>query len=134
MLRGASLNVSRRIVAGIALALEMGMGVAAAVPALKPALQQLRFSPDGRHLLAQDDSEVTVLAVEPLTVIFRIPVQDATPAQFTPDSRNIVFVSSAIRVDPQRIALPKSDAHVERWSIADHTRVESVTLPSLGCR
>jgi hypothetical protein len=68
-----------------------------------------------------------------LAILFRIPAQDATTAQFTPDSRHVVFISSAIRVDPQRIALAKSAAHLERWSVADQTRVESVTLPMLVC-
>jgi hypothetical protein len=39
-------------------------------------LRDLRFSPDGRHVLAQNGSEIT------------------------PDSRRIVFVSGGTRLDP----------------------------------
>ena len=49
------------------------------------SLRQLRFSPNGRYVLAQDDLQVTILAVEPFAILFRIPAEDATEAQFTPD-------------------------------------------------
>ncbi len=73
----------------------------AGYPLAAAPLRELHFSPDGRYVLAQDDAEITVLAVRPFAVLFRIPAQDATDAQFTPDSREVVFVRSV--------------AHVERW-------------------
>jgi len=76
---------------------------------LKPTIQSdinhLRFSPDGKLILAQDDSGINVLSREPLAALFRINATDAQPAQFTPDSRHVVFHTSIMRV--------------EFWSIAD---------------
>lgn len=84
-------------------------------------LRQLRFSPDGRYVLAQDYSTVTVLTVRPLAAAFQIPAENASVADFTPDSRQITFLSSA-------------SASVERWSVDDHMRVAStsVALPKCG--
>jgi hypothetical protein len=59
-----------------------------------PACAQLRFSPDGRYSLAQDVSEITVLAVTPLAKLFRISAENAGDAQFTPDSLEIVFTGA----------------------------------------
>jgi WD40 repeat protein len=97
-------------------------------------LRQVRFSPDGRYVLAQDDSEITILTVQPFAIQFRIPGQNSFDAQFTPDSRQLVLVSSATRVDPLKIVFSASPPHVERWSIADQARVQSSTLPTLECR
>jgi hypothetical protein len=95
-----------------------------------PPLQELRFSPDGRYLLAQGDSGVTVLTVRPFAVVFRIPADDADLAQFTPDSRQVVFVSSVAKL---RLQAPTSPAHLERWNIADHTRAAFTEVPLHGC-
>src|SRR5258708_6563245 len=80
-------------------------------------LRQLRFSPDGRYVLAQDDSSITILTVKPLAVLFRVTAEKARSAGFTPDSQDVVFVSSA--------------QHVERWHVANNTRIgdTEVTLP-----
>ncbi|HXN46844.1 MAG TPA: WD40 repeat domain-containing protein, partial [Bryobacteraceae bacterium] len=96
----------------------------------RPPLAQLRFSPDGRYILAQDASGVTVLTVQPFAVYFRIPAGDADPAQFTPDSQQIVFVSSATSV---RLASPGNSGHLERWNIADHSRVAFTEIRLHGC-
>jgi predicted Zn-dependent protease len=77
-------------------------------PPLHADLSQLRFSPDGRFLLAQNDSSVYVLSRQPLTVLFRIDTEDALPAQFTPDGNKVVFHTSGLRV--------------ERWDIASRAR------------
>ncbi len=82
-------------------------------------LRQLRFSPDGRYVLAQDDAEITVLTAQPLAVLFRIPAHDARDVQFTPGSRQIVFISSV--------------SHVEHWSIAGHTRAAVREVPVTAC-
>src|SRR5258706_9051203 len=63
-----------------------------------PSLRHLRFSPDGRYIVAQGSSEIIALTVQPLAVLFRAPAQDATVAEFTPDSRQILFVSSLTQV------------------------------------
>jgi WD40 repeat protein len=73
-------------------------------PALRSDINQLRFSPDGKFILAQDDSGINVLSREPLAPLFRIDATDAKPAQFTPDSRMIVFSTSNMRVEVWEVA------------------------------
>ena len=65
--------------------------------------QHVRFSLDGRYVLAQDDTGITVLDREPMVVRFRIPVNAAQPAAFTPDSQSVIFHTPDLRV--------------ERWSV-----------------
>jgi hypothetical protein len=67
-------------------------------PSLQGEINHLRFSPDGRYLLAQDDSSIFVLQREPLKFLFRIDARDALPARFTPDSQYLVFHSEALRI------------------------------------
>ncbi|HEX4998342.1 MAG TPA: M48 family metalloprotease, partial [Terriglobia bacterium] len=68
-------------------------------PPLRGEITHLRFSPDGTRLLAQDESGITVLSREPFTPLFRINAADASRAQFTPDSRGIVFHNRDMRVE-----------------------------------
>jgi hypothetical protein len=113
--------------------------VVANAPAQVESLRQLRFSPDGRYILAQDSSGIAVLPVSPLAVLFRIPAKLAGDAQFTPDSQQFIFVSSLARADRQpaadggRTLLVRSPPHVERWNIADGTRVEWTEIKGLNC-
>ena len=103
--------------------------------AIAPAgfLRQLRFSPDGRYALGQDESCITVLTVQPFEVAFRIPAENAVAAHFTPDSRYVVFLSSTTRVDSRRIRVSEKPGKVERWSIAEQNRVDLATIPDLAC-
>jgi len=111
---------------------------AGSVSASGDTLRQLRFSPDGQHVLAQDSSGITLLSVQPLAVLFLIPARLAGDAQFTPDSRAVVFVSSPTRPDRQppaggqRVLLIRSPPHVERWQLAGHVRADSPEIPA-GC-
>jgi len=68
-------------------------------PALRSDVNLLRFSPDGKLLLAQDDSGINVLTRDPLKPLFRIDAMDAKVAQFTPDSKQIVFWTTNMRVE-----------------------------------
>lgn len=74
-------------------------------PPLRGEITHLRFSLDGRYLLAQDDSGINVISRDPLRLMFRIDAPEARQAQFTPDS--------------QRIAFSTSDLRVEVWSVAE---------------
>lgn len=78
-------------------------------PPLQDEFRQIRFSPNGKFLLVQDDSGITVLTRQPLASLFRIHAPEATPAGFSPDSSFIVFYTNGLRV--------------ERWSIAEQKRV-----------
>src|SRR5262245_19485798 len=77
-------------------------------PPLHPDITSLKFSPDGRYILAQDASSIYVLGRQPLAVAFRIDADAAYPAQFSPDSSRIVFSTPGLRV--------------EWWNVASHAR------------
>jgi WD40 repeat protein len=97
-------------------------------------LRQLRFSSEGKYVVAQDDLEITILAADPLSVLFRIPAENATLAEFTPDSQeDIVFVSSITRVSLTQFTIVHGTPRVERWSVHDRTSVASLPLPGLLC-
>ena len=77
-------------------------------PPLRPSLWRIRFSLDGRYVLAQDESSITVVDRTAAKVLFRIDAPDTEGAQFTPDSQSVVFHDTQLRV--------------ERWSIATGKR------------
>jgi WD40 repeat protein len=80
-------------------------------PPLRGEINWLRFSPDGQYIIAQDDAGINVLSREPFLPIFRIDTPDyAYFANFTPDSKEIVFHTENLRV--------------ERWSIADQKQID----------
>lgn len=76
-------------------------------PALRGDVTHLRFSPDGKYLIAQDDSGINVITREPFKTLFRIAAPEATNAQFTPDSQQIVFYNSDLRVETWSVAEQK---------------------------
>lgn len=80
--------------------------------------RHIRISPDGRHVLAQDDTGITILSRDPMALRFRIPTSRAEPASFSPDSRSVIFHTPDLRV--------------ERWSIEKGavTDVRDVYWPS----
>jgi WD40 repeat protein len=68
-------------------------------PALPDSVQRFKFSPDGKHILAQDAAGVNVLQREPFSFLFRIPTRNAKAANFTPDSKQIIFQTYGLRVE-----------------------------------
>lgn len=89
-------------------------------PPLQDDVHTLRFSYDGRYLLAQDDASIYVLTREPLAFKFRIEAPEAYPARFTPDSKRITFY------DP--------DLHVEVWDVDAGARLDVYeVVSSNGC-
>jgi WD40 repeat protein len=68
-------------------------------PPLRGDINHLRFSPDGRYILSQDDGGVDVITREPLAHLFHIDAPEARPAQFTPDSKAVVFYNQDLRVE-----------------------------------
>ena len=90
-------------------------------PPLRSEIQRVRFSPDGKFILAQDDSTIYVLHREPLSIKFQIDAPEAFPAQFTPDSQGVVFYTPGLRV--------------ENWSVEDEERTEvNELVVSRGCQ
>jgi len=87
---------------------------------LRASLSHVKFSPDGRYILAQDVDKIYVLSREPLAALFSIDALGAGPAQFTPDSGSVVWHNSSL--------------HVEKWDIQTQKRV-SVHEPVVakGC-
>lgn len=108
-------------------------GLADNLPAPRGSFRELRFSPDGRFVLAQDDSEITVLTLNPFAIAFRIPATHAGVAKFTPDSRQLAFVIPSRVVHPRRGLVTRAPALIERWTLADQTRSETIELHTRGC-
>ena len=81
---------------------------------LAPAITAIHISPDGKYVLAQDDSGMFVLTREPLKSLFHILAWDAKTAMFTPDSQSIVYSIGGFGESPR----------VEKWNIASHQRTE----------
>ncbi|HKP68247.1 MAG TPA: M48 family metalloprotease [Pyrinomonadaceae bacterium] len=73
-------------------------------PFLRGTIEQFRFSPDGKYILAQDASGINILSRDPFKLVFRINVKDAKFASFTPDSARFVFQTYGLRVQMWDIA------------------------------
>lgn len=87
---------------------------------LRGEVEDFRFSPNGKYLLAQDDGGIYVLTRDPFQFLFRIDASDAQTAQFSPDSQQVVFFSSRFRV--------------ESWDIVRQEQVSYTDVPVLhGC-
>ena len=78
-------------------------------PPLRPSLWRIRFSPDGKYLLAQDEAGISIVDRTAAKALFRIDAPDVEEAQFTPDSQSVVFHDTKLRV--------------ERWDIASQKRI-----------
>jgi len=89
-------------------------------PPLRTDVKNLRFSPNGEYSLAQDDASIFVFANDPLEFLFRIDATEAHHAQFSPDSKRVLFLTQGLRV--------------EEWNIEDEERtgVHEMALPE-GC-
>jgi len=88
-------------------------------PPLRADVTNLKFSPDGKYVLAQDESSVFVLLRSPFSLLYRFDARDAHPAQFTPDSQSIVFDSRGLRV--------------EQWDVPGQKRKSVHELTLRGC-
>ena len=77
---------------------------------LRPDINNLRFSPGGKYVLAQDEGGIHVLSRDPFEVLFFIEAPNADKAQFSPDSKSIVFNTPSLRVETWDIASQKRTA------------------------
>ncbi len=124
------------------------------VQLLPGLLVHIRFSPDERYVLAQSHSLVTVLTVQPFAVLFTIPIESATVAEFSPDSRaglstrpaeiatraqfsqdsrDLLLARSVRYLGSGKPAPAQLAVHVERWSVAERKRVQSTPICSQPC-
>ncbi|HKP68893.1 MAG TPA: M48 family metalloprotease [Pyrinomonadaceae bacterium] len=71
---------------------------------LRGDITHLRFSPDGKYLLAQDNSTLTILTREPFAVAFRVEMEDAYPAVFSRDSKTLIVYNKNLRVQKWDLA------------------------------
>ncbi|MDT8066708.1 MAG: M48 family metalloprotease [Terriglobia bacterium] len=78
---------------------------------LREGIEHLRFSPDGKYLVAQDSSSIYVLSRDPLKTLFRIDAENSYGAQFTPDSKSVVFYTYSNRI--------------EKWDIAEQQQADA---------
>jgi hypothetical protein len=95
--------------------------------------RQLRFSRDGRYILAQDDSGIALLSVHPYSVLFHHFAENVSTAGFTPDSQQVWFVCTPEHVVSPQLVFAGSDSYVERWSIAEGMWLESMKIPLRAC-
>jgi hypothetical protein len=65
-------------------------------PALRSPEVSLRFSPNGNYLLFQDPTGISVLASDPLSILFHISAEYIYPAEFSADSQALVFVGGEL--------------------------------------
>lgn len=90
-------------------------------PRLHPELRNLTFSPDGKWLVAQHESDAVLLATAPLAVRLQIPTATAHRAVFSPDSGTLHLLTHTHRL--------------ETWSLATLTRqsVREVVTGTANC-
>jgi hypothetical protein len=86
---------------------------------MSPALENVRLSPDGKLLLAQDEMQIHVLSRAPLKLLFSIDAPGANMAQFTPDSADVVFYYHGMRFEDWSVATGKL-VHV--YDFADYAK------------
>jgi WD40 repeat protein len=99
---GSSFKVAKEDIPGV-------VSKIALKPPLRSDLHTLRFSPDGKYLLAQDENTIFLLSHNPVSNLFQIEAPDSHSAQFSPDSRFVSFYDKELRV--------------EKWDIAKEQRV-----------
>jgi WD40 repeat protein len=77
---------------------------------LRPDINNLRFSPDGKYVLAQDEGGIHVLSRDPFQVLFFMEAPSADKASFSPDSKSVVFKTASLRVETWDIASQKQSS------------------------
>lgn len=92
-------------------------------PALRADLEQIRISPDGKYFLAQDENTITVFSRETYQPIFVINSEQARPARFSQDSKQISFYTTGVGGAPR----------VEVWKIEDGSHEVFEVFDRRGC-
>lgn len=74
---------------------------------LRPDLWNIRFSLDGRYVLAQDEGGISIVDRSGLKWMFRIDAPGVEAARFTPSSESVVFHDEKLRVERWDVATGK---------------------------
>lgn len=87
---------------------------------LRSDIRHFRFSPDGQYILAQDESTITVLKRDPLSVFYRVDIEEAFPASFSTDSKSLIVYNRNLRV--------------QRWDITEKKLISTyeIAIPGGG--
>jgi hypothetical protein len=67
-------------------------------PLLRSGNRRVRFSPDGKYILAQDDSGVRIFSRQPLEEKLYISATRVFPVAFTADSQNVVIAGANLEI------------------------------------
>jgi hypothetical protein len=87
-------------------------------PALIGRLSEMRFSPNGAHLLLQGDSTAYVIGTNPVAMQLNLAAKQLLPLRFSPDSQELVAATPNLQV--------------VRFSIDSRTRTGQKTLGGGG--
>jgi hypothetical protein len=79
------------------------VSIAHLTPPLHSRLRALRFSPNGRYILLQDESAIYVLARSPLAIMLSLSARLALPVRFSADSTSIVVALQNMRAQRTNI-------------------------------
>jgi hypothetical protein len=85
-------------------------------PPLRSPEVFLRFSPDGKYLLLQDPTGVTVFRKSPLSILLHVSAEFVYPAEFSADSQSVVLVSRGL--------------NFARWKLPTGEKIADGDLPS----
>lgn len=80
-------------------------------PVLRSEIHHVRYSPDGKHVIAQDAGTIHVLTRDPLATVLRIPAPGAAAASFSSDSQFISFSDG------------NEEPRIEIWSVSGKKRL-----------
>ena len=95
-------------------------------PPLRTDIQNLKFSPNGKYSLAQDDASIFVFSNDPFALLFRINADEAHQVQFSPDSQKILLLTRDLRVEEWGIDTE------ERTSVHEMALQDGCTQSSLS--
>jgi WD40 repeat protein len=68
------------------------------LPVLRAPAQEIRFSPDGKYILLQVESMISVLAREPLSIRLSITTPQPVLARFSADSKSLIAATKALSI------------------------------------
>lgn len=83
---------------------------------LQPDVDELRYSPDGRFILMQDEFGVSVMDRSPLKLRFRINAEQINVPHFSADSTSLSFIDNDMRMEKWDVATGKMLVARDLWT------------------